>query len=151
MGLFLHPDAQAYICFAWVVQENTGQRVHWSLAQRRRRDWTALWRLLTDLLPVPVVRDLRAGGGKGGGRRRVAAVVFADLVGYTALWHGLERRHAGDPAARRAAEKALVVLLHGIFSAFDDEVARRPGLYKVCLRPLLCLLVSTPFIVGVVT
>ena len=77
---------QAYVCVAWVAQENAGQRVHWSLAQRRRRDWAALWRLLTDLLPAPVVRDLRAaagkaGGGGGGGRRRAAAVLFADLVG----------------------------------------------------------------------
>ncbi len=52
-------------------------------------------------------------------------------VGYTSLWDGILQRHTGDLAGRKAAELALVTLLHETFSSFDLEVARRPLVYKV--------------------
>jgi class 3 adenylate cyclase len=79
-----------------------------------------------------VVRDrYRLGGAaaaaEAGGRRRAALALFADVVGYTALWDGVRRRHAGDAAGRRAAEQVLVERLHRVFSAFDREVSVCPA------------------------
>jgi class 3 adenylate cyclase len=115
----------------WLAAEGAARRVHWRLVERRKREWAALWRALTDLLPEDVVRARYSGvPAAGASRRRPALALFADLVGYTALWDGVRRRHAGDAEARRAGERGLVGLLHRVFSAFDREVALRRRLYK---------------------
>jgi hypothetical protein len=75
--------ALAYLHTRWVAAEAAERRVLWRLGERRRREWAALWRALTNLLPEDVLRDrYRAGPAAGAcGRRRPALALFADLVG----------------------------------------------------------------------
>jgi hypothetical protein len=48
--------AHALAC--WVLSGNLGRRVHWRLMERRKEEWAAVWRALTDLLPEEAVRGL---------------------------------------------------------------------------------------------
>ena len=84
------------------IQERTGRRVYWWLMEARRREWVALWRVLTDLLPEYILRDLHSGAtARLGGHYRRATVLFADLVGYTTMWHQLSTRYHDRPLLRR--------------------------------------------------
>ena len=74
-------------------------------------------RLLLNILPGAVADRLKAGEGTIADHAEEVTVLFADLVGFTAIADRTDARH-------------VVELLNEIFSAFDDVVDRR-GLEKI--------------------
>ena len=94
------------VCDGWMLpggyQERRGRRVYWWLMEAQKHDRAALWRVLTDLLPEYILRDLHSGAvARLGGHRRRAAFLFADLVGYTSMWHQLNTDYHDRPLLRR--------------------------------------------------
>jgi adenylate cyclase len=73
--------------------------------------------LLLNILPASVARELKDGRSVIAERHEDVAVLFADLVGFTAL-------------AGRIPPEQLVRLLNRVFSAFDDHAAAL-GLEKI--------------------
>lgn len=86
--------------------------MHGFAAERQRSE-----QLLLNVLPVSIARRLKAGERPLADRFETAAVLFADLVGFT-------------PMSERLSPEELVELLDGLFSRFD-EVADRLGLEKI--------------------
>jgi adenylate cyclase len=84
-----------------------------ALAEERERSE----RLLLNVLPAPIAERLKAGAETIADELKETTVLFADIVGFTAL------------AARLPAAQ-VVVLLNETFSAFDDLAARH-GLEKI--------------------
>ncbi len=74
-------------------------------------------RLLRNVLPAAVAERLKAGEARIADRFDHATVLFADLVGFTAI-------------ATKMPPEALVAALDDVFSAFDD-IAARHGLEKI--------------------
>jgi adenylate cyclase len=74
-------------------------------------------RLLLNVLPAPIAERLKRDSGVIADRCPEVSVLFADLAGFT-------------PTAERLPPEDVVSLLDGIFSEFDDLVARH-GLEKI--------------------
>lgn len=74
-------------------------------------------RLLLNILPKPIAERLKLGEGNIANGHPVVTVMFADLVGFTAL-------------SRRTAPADLVGILNGIFTVFD-QIVERSGLEKI--------------------
>jgi adenylate cyclase len=89
------------------------ERLHVLLAEERERSE----RLLLNVLPAPIVERLKRESGVIADRCPEVTVLFADLVGFT-------------PATERLPPEEVVSLLDGIFSEFDELVARQ-GLEKI--------------------
>jgi adenylate cyclase len=89
------------------------ERAHVLLAEERERSE----RLLLNVLPAPIAERLKRETGVIADRCPDVSVLFADLAGFT-------------PTAERLPPEAVVSLLDGIFSEFDELVAER-GLEKI--------------------
>ena len=76
----------------WSRADNTIRRIGWLLAAEQQRRRGEVWAALADLLPEHVIADLSRGEPAPPARAGRAAVLFADLVGYTARWHQLQVR-----------------------------------------------------------
>ncbi|MEJ7600971.1 MAG: adenylate/guanylate cyclase domain-containing protein [Kofleriaceae bacterium] len=74
-------------------------------------------RLLLNVLPGPIADRLRTGESLIVDRFEAVSVLFADIVGFTAM-------------AQRTTPEALVTMLNEVFSAFD-ELAEQHGLEKI--------------------
>ena len=88
-------------------------RAHRLLAAEQERSE----RLLLSIFPPPIAERLKISHGIIAERSEEVSVLFADIAGFT-------------PAAERLPAEEVVVLLDGIFSTFDDLVARC-GLEKI--------------------
>jgi adenylate cyclase len=89
------------------------ERAHVLLAEERERSE----RLLLNVLPAPIAERLKRASGVIADRCPEVSVLFADLAGFT-------------PVAERLPPEEVVGLLNGIFSEFDELVARH-GLEKI--------------------
>jgi class 3 adenylate cyclase len=89
------------------------ERAHVLLAEERERSE----RLLLNVLPAPIAERLKRESGVIAERCPEVSVLFADLAGFT-------------PAAERLPPEEVVSLLDGIFSEFDELVAKH-GLEKI--------------------
>jgi len=89
------------------------QRAHDLLAAERERSE----RILLNVLPASIAERLKHDDGVIADRCPDVSVLFADLAGFT-------------PTAERLPPEEVVSLLDGIFSEFDDLVARL-GLEKI--------------------
>lgn len=88
---------------------------HYFRALARERERSE--RLLLNILPGPVAERLKAGEGTIADHADEVTVLFADVVGFTAI-------------ADRTDAREVVELLNEVFSAFDDLVDRC-GLEKI--------------------
>jgi adenylate cyclase len=89
------------------------ERAHVELAAERERSE----RLLLNVLPAPIAERLKRETGVIADRFPEVSVLFADLAGFT-------------PTAERLPPEEVVSLLDGIFSEFDELVAKH-GLEKI--------------------
>jgi adenylate cyclase len=89
------------------------ERAHVELAAERERSE----RLLLNVLPAPIAERLKRETGVIADRCPEVSVLFADLAGFT-------------PTAERLPPEEVVSLLDGIFSEFDELVAKH-GLEKI--------------------
>jgi class 3 adenylate cyclase len=98
------------------------ERKRWRDRERRYMDRIELEKqrhetLLRNILPVQIVTRLNSGEAVIADRIEQATILFADLVGFTAV-------------AARVTPSVLVDNLNRIFSAFDD-LCRRSGIEKI--------------------
>jgi adenylate cyclase len=73
--------------------------------------------LLHNILPVEIAERLKADSGTIADRQEACSVIFADLVGFTAL-------------SDRTSPERLVEILNGLFTVFDDIIEKN-GLEKI--------------------
>lgn len=85
----------------------------WSIARGRQQ----LQHLLLNILPAPIIQELKAKGAIRARRHEEVSVLFADFVDFTSL-------------SEQISPEQLVELINEYFSAFDEIVGRH-GVEKI--------------------
>ena len=102
----------AVLMVVWYFQAASNRAEAEIEAERQRSE-----RLLLNILPAPIAARLKAGEGTIVDHFPVVTVLFADIVGFTAL-------------TARISSGELIALLNDVFSAFD-RLAEKHGIEKI--------------------